>query len=393
MTLPEHIPGSTISSILRHDRKVASYKIALVRSINDVVLAFPDVPSAERPIAIPLRMLAAHWVGYYWPLADPAAPIRQGARFLRKAGLTQDISFRLTLEVLRRAWETAISATARPADGYFLVSELRTPHRAQTYPLALHKAYRAAVRAIMDAMLQPIQYAGPGGQEWSIFPQPAYYRDVQTTTTAVPGTLPGDRCLIVSAELWRSFSELSLWVEALCVHEWCLFTDQVAQDPGQGVDRGNVYRLLTERPENRRPLTWERNAVEIILMEGGAFICPWTKREIVKGTAYDLDHIVPIAAVPMNELWNLVPADPKFNQHEKRDRLPSMVRLAQAEPAFAQTYTHYHASKLLTRVLRDDVALRFQGLTSTDQAFPVELAQRVTRLVDHIGVYRNLARF
>jgi hypothetical protein len=33
----------TISAILKHDRKVNSYKIALVRSINDVVLAFPDV--------------------------------------------------------------------------------------------------------------------------------------------------------------------------------------------------------------------------------------------------------------------------------------------------------------------------------------------------------------
>lgn len=32
-----------ISTILRHDSKQTSYKIALLRALNDVVLAYPDV--------------------------------------------------------------------------------------------------------------------------------------------------------------------------------------------------------------------------------------------------------------------------------------------------------------------------------------------------------------
>jgi hypothetical protein len=35
--------GTLSATILRHDRKVASYKIALIRSINDVVLGFPKI--------------------------------------------------------------------------------------------------------------------------------------------------------------------------------------------------------------------------------------------------------------------------------------------------------------------------------------------------------------
>ena len=48
-----NLPGSTISAILRHDSKVTSYKIALLRAINDVVLAFPDLASTEQAVAIP----------------------------------------------------------------------------------------------------------------------------------------------------------------------------------------------------------------------------------------------------------------------------------------------------------------------------------------------------
>lgn len=54
-----------ISTILKHDRKTNSYKIALLRAINDVALAFPDVGHAGYDIAIPLRLLAQHWVAYY----------------------------------------------------------------------------------------------------------------------------------------------------------------------------------------------------------------------------------------------------------------------------------------------------------------------------------------
>jgi hypothetical protein len=87
----------------------------------------------------------------------------------------------------------------------------------------------------------------------------------------LPETLPTDVCVLVDAELWNSFCELSLWVEALCIHEWCLFTEILA-----GVERGIIYSLLTDRPTNRRPLTWERNQVEILMMEEVEFSCPWT---------------------------------------------------------------------------------------------------------------------
>jgi hypothetical protein len=63
--------GKVISTILRYDRKVTTYKLALVRAINDVALSFPGLGDKGRDVAVPLPMLAEYWVAYYWPFVEP----------------------------------------------------------------------------------------------------------------------------------------------------------------------------------------------------------------------------------------------------------------------------------------------------------------------------------
>ena len=80
------LAGEVIATILRHETKPTSYKLALMRVVNDAALAFPDVAPADGHVAIPLRALAASWVAYYWPFVSEAAPIPQG-RPAERAGL------------------------------------------------------------------------------------------------------------------------------------------------------------------------------------------------------------------------------------------------------------------------------------------------------------------
>ena len=51
-----------ISNILKHDDKTTSYKIALLRSINDVVFAHPDLSDQGRAVAVTLVVLAEFMV-------------------------------------------------------------------------------------------------------------------------------------------------------------------------------------------------------------------------------------------------------------------------------------------------------------------------------------------
>jgi hypothetical protein len=180
-----------------------------------------------------------------------------------------------------------------------------------------------------------------------VFPRPAAYAELSDAAVGVPGTTAADRCVVIARELWGGFLDLSLWVEALSIHEWALFTESVAQPGGVVVRRGDIYTLLTDRPDNRRPLDWERNQIDLLLMAGCIFQCPWTGMPLRRPIDYDLDHLLPVSVYPINELWNLAPADRWFNQRVKRDRLPSHELLLAATPRLELAYRHYTSSTLL----------------------------------------------
>ena len=393
--------NTLIATILRYDRKITSYKIALIRALNDVVLSFPDIVAqsssgedgggeVRRDVAVPLRMLAQFWVAYYFPFADPKRAIRQGQSSMLNGQVRSDVSFRPALEHLRLEWETVVGTSALPSDGFFLRAEFGTPRRRSSYPPALQKAFDAAVRECIDALEQPIRYAGQG--EYSVFERPRQLRDMEMEVIALPGVGPKERCLRVSATLWDSFRELSLWIESLCLHEWSLFTENIARGEAGAPNRGEVYFLLTARPGNRRPLTWERNRIEILMMEGHEFRCPWTKKALTATSAFDIDHLLPLAVYPANELWNLVPADRSFNQHTKRDRIPSLQRLQNAQPLIAKAYVNYENTPDLARAMREDAAVRFAGLQG-GTAFSDELAERAVRFIEEVANSRGVARF
>ncbi len=372
-----------ISTILKHDPKVTSYKLALLRAINDVVLSFPDLRNYQQPVAIPLKRLAEFWVAYYWPFVDTELGIRQGQKSDKA-----DMAFRSALTEFRQAWEQITGGIRNPANGFTVIHELRVPRKRATYPDDLLQQYTKAVSKIAATLQMPIRYAGVG--EWTVFERPKPFWEVRALTIPVPGTTDADRCLVIAAELWQAFRELSLWVEALCIHEWCLFTERV--DPS--IRRGDVYTLLTARPDNRRPLTWESHNIDLMLMEGHRFVCPWTERTIQHGTVYDIDHLLPLSVYPINELWNLLPANPAFNRNTKRDRIPSTERLMKAHQHLVWDYQTYAASHALNQALRDDVNLRFSRLNTVSGGnYPHAIADAVVDLIDQIADSRNLARF
>ncbi|EAW35203.1 HNH endonuclease domain-containing protein [Lyngbya sp. PCC 8106] len=400
-------PEDVISTILKHDRKVNTYKFALVRAINDVALFFPDLRNPNKDIAIPLKSLAQLWVAYYWPFVNPNEPILQGTNKI-------DIRFRRQLTELRRIWEQIIGGVSRPSDGFFLINELRISRKRQDYPEELRRAFDKSLKKIVEAVEQPIERAGPSSEPWKVFEKPIKYKVDNDSVVAIPGTQETDKCLIIEARLWRTFQKMSLWIEALCIHEWCLFSEKRNR---QKVHRCYIYRLLTDRPDNRRSLDWEQKQVNSLLREENKeFICPWTEKRITNGTKYHLDHLLPLSLYPINELWNLVPADPHYNSHIKRDRLPSPEKLQRAKPHLERAYSYYNSSEELSVALKDDVKSRFLTVSGKakphlERAYnyynsseelsvalkgdvcPSALANAVVNFIDIVGESRNIVRF
>jgi len=129
------------------------------------------------------------------------------------------------------------------------------------------------------------------------------------------------------------------------------------------------------------------------MMEGVEFICPWTEKRIRTGVDYNMDYLIPVSLYPINELWNLVPADPYFNSHIKSDRLPSLEKLQKARPYIELAYTHYELSIQLSIALREDVAIRFATVQQNYANFPHSVTGAVVNLIELVAESRNLARF
>jgi hypothetical protein len=152
-----------------------------------------------------------------------------------------------------------------------------------------------------------------------------------------------------------------------------------------------VYALLTARPDNRRPLSWERNQVDILLHEQVVFTCPWTLKRLTQPQDYDLDHLLPLAVYSVNELWNLLPVDRAFNQHTKRGKVLDAGRLAAAELWLAAAYATYWQAPALQRAVQEDAALRFARLGNAN--FPAALASRAVQFIDAVAAARYVQRF
>jgi SAM-dependent methyltransferase len=88
-----------IQRILAQDRKVATYKLALVRGLCAIGRTEPYVVRwGDEEVYVPLRSLAARWLAYYWPLVNGPDFIAQSRGEV--PGSQKPIAFRATLQSL-----------------------------------------------------------------------------------------------------------------------------------------------------------------------------------------------------------------------------------------------------------------------------------------------------
>ena len=61
-------------------------------------------------------------------------------------------------------------------------------------------------------------------------------------------------------------------------------------------------------------------------------------------TGFDIDHCIPFAAWPCDDLWNLMPASRKVNLR-KRDRLPSAAAIDESADRILSWWEHAYVAR------------------------------------------------
>lgn len=271
-------PIDTIESVLNKDNKVATYKLALFRSLAEIAVTNYKVAEWEQDgrVKVPLATLAEKWVEYYWPIieADQFIPQTTG----------RPISFRTQLKALVDYYRSqgGLSAYTLDSRNQILSTE------AMLLKQQLFSKVKNAIK------VGPVKYAGGGSN-------PVFDYDKI------------DKAVLVGSDIWKELSLMGTWIQDATVLRWAELTSKISKGE---IKPSTVIDCLLTCPVTERDVGAARRFYDGLKNK----VCVWSEQPITM--TFDLDHAIPFSLWKNNDLWNLLPADSKING-QKKDRLPS----------------------------------------------------------------------
>lgn len=268
-------PLQRIEEIVTRDTKDATYKLALLRSLTELAgQHFHDVRWLDDGrVAVPSARIVDQWIRYYWPLfaVDRFIPQKNG----EYPGSGKPISFRQEL--------TRLVSSFSQSGGYLAYREARWMN--PSLDRHLRSKIQTAIRTgpVVFTSGQMFQWMGRGA----------------------------DSHLVLPGGFWKELAELGHWIEPAIRLRWAEETRRFSK---QQLPVGEVLSLLSTDYEVDRNVALSRH----IFAGVPRLRCTWTERTLNR--TFDVDHILPYSLWHTNDLWNLVPTDPKVNR-QKRDRL------------------------------------------------------------------------
>ncbi len=301
-----------IRGVILNDDKASTYKLGLLRAVAKIAdVASPlavAAPDGGDRVAVPLGLVALNWIRAYLPLVAaglPQAPGNAGPDRLGFAGT----GFRALIALGVTAQDLRIGATF-------------TGDRAAAFHAALSEARRTIVA-------MPVRYTRMPNATTQLFEADAgRIARPASTITITPDILRSWGSLSMPGPLWRTMQRFGVWIEPVLVAEWVRLTRAYALRMGLDLAPGAVEaRMVWSEPSRDTALA--RMAAGRLAAAGRPILCVWSGVEL-EADVLDVDHALPWSAWPCNDLWNLMPASRRVNQHEKRDRLPTALALAKA---------------------------------------------------------------
>jgi hypothetical protein len=294
--------------VLNRDRKVATYKLALFRALCDIAQTNFHLAEwlPDGRISVPVHDIAERWIDYYWPLFEDCAFFIPQIRGERARGHLR-IGFRRQLEELITAFNRSGGL-----DGFAIA--LRND--------SLNSQQRELVKAAFNKLIPvikegPVTHAGRSSQGGQLF---SYEHD--------------RRRMIVSGDIWRELCLSGHWIQDALILRWGELTAEISRktvSPSEVIDRLLRTPIYERNVEDARRAYHNLDSKE----------CVWTGRTL--GRAFDVDHVLPFSLWHNNDLWNLLPSDPRVNR-DKRDSLPTHNLLKRRREAIMSYWSVLHRS-------------------------------------------------
>lgn len=300
-----------INQIIERDSKDTTYKFALLRATIEVIQEkSPYQKFEDERVVLPTGLLILKWLEYYYPIIESELPQRNGDNLD-----SFTLSFRAIFKDVTDFYKLRGGLSV-------FYSELVRGNLADEIEDTVYQLCKKMRDTIRD---QPMRYIGKSvyGKEFGIFKRVS--KGIQLRQ---PEKLDINYLI-------ENFSEFSLPREYYNVMElmgsfitgmhsilinWAEFT--VEKDKSLGMNQ--VLATLLKSPQEARNVLLSEKIFKSLKKKQGQLECVWSGIRIT--TDLNIDHVLPFSVWRNNDLWNLLPAKAKVNNH-KRDKIPSLELL------------------------------------------------------------------
>lgn len=311
--------GSGAFPFIRHvainDGKSATHKLALLRVLLRIADGHPGAvlrressPFGDRVI-LPIGLVALYWCHQYKDLIDTHQLYQTPNKSPNMGFMKPD------------GWH---KLTHRTASDY-RIGNLFTGDDAK----ALYKTISAAVSNIKT---MPCRYITLPNSDETVFEvasksvkaKDSIFLDLKTLEKWGEFSLP--------ESTWLAFNRYACWIEPVLVSEWVKTMASYSGNSEYSSPEKQffLYQALNWL-EPKRTTVEVRNRFEQLKKQqpnSELMQCVWSAKSLKQN--YDIDHSMPFARWPNNDLWNLLPTDSKVN-NQKSDRLPTEYKLKTAK--------------------------------------------------------------
>ena len=300
-------PLDRVESVLKNDRKVATYKLALVRAFCDIAErdenAVDWLPNGY--VGMPVAALAECWLAYYWPLV--AAPVHIPQSTTDHPDSARPISFRSHISLLNQQCCAYFDPNSEIAYTLFILA-----WKKGTLTNDIARQLKITLTAIRTAIISgPVKYSAQGEMFWY---------DNQ------------NKRVMLDVDLWREFCLSGHWIRDSLILRWANLCEHFAKKFDPSIDRGVTLPYLIKENLPEREQSIARRMYE----EHDNLTCVWSDKSITLATM-DVDHALPFSVWRNNDLWNLLPTANTVN-NQKRDKIPTPELLRQRKDVIVDVW-------------------------------------------------------
>lgn len=348
--------------LLRHiivnDSKSSTYKLALLRVLvriaDSATGLVEDVD--DDTVAVPLGLVALYWIRTFKPLLEAGVPQKPMNRKGTGLGFVK-AGFR----------------DLKCVSPYSLRLGARFTDPAGT---ALLKALRDARDIISRMPAHHITY--PGSEQQVFIAGPERARRTHSFVLD-SGFLRSFGSLRIPRHLWQAMSRYAAWIEPALLNEWIGLMRSYEGDARRTYDEHMALLRWLDPEHDTRQV---RDLVLKMREQKRTLYCLWSGRRLRDNFA--IDHCIPFAAWPCNDLWNLFPSDRTVNQ-KKGEKLPSADSLVRARERILEWWqTAYGTQDAIHERFVDEASAALPGTLAAspspeaEDVFDGLLLQRAT---------------